>query len=99
MRYIEGHKKQIRLWGVDAPETHEAGYDRAKKKLLKLAKGEQLSCEVKDIDKYGRTVARCFQTNTAGVMQRRQEINKMMIVSGSTKEYCRFTKGFYGYCR
>ena len=56
--YIEGFEPQIRLWGVDAPERDESGYDRAKQQLNSLAYRQQLQCEQMDIDRYGRTVAR-----------------------------------------
>jgi endonuclease YncB( thermonuclease family) len=42
----------------------------------------------KDQDRYGRTVARCFLPNG-------QEINRLMIESGTAQEYVRFSRGFY----
>lgn len=89
--YLRGHKKQIRLWAVDAPETSEAGYQRAKDQLKSLAMGQHLSCYVQDVDKYGRTVARCEDKSG-------RDINKAMLDSGKANEYCRFSKNFYGHC-
>ena len=86
--YINGHKPQIRLWGVDAPERDEAGYDAATRQLSALAKGKRVRCDIIDRDHYGRTVARCFLSDG-------REINREMIESGTTTEYRRFTKGFY----
>ena len=96
--YIKGYGKQIRLWGVDAPETNEAGYSLAKNKLARLAKNRWLSCEIKDVDKYGRTVARCFPVNAEKQRLEREEINRALINSGVAKEYCFFSRGFYGRC-
>lgn len=86
--YINGHKPAIRLWGVDAPEKNESGHNAATATLKKLAQGKKLTCRKIAIDRYGRTVARCFLPNG-------QEINAAMIASGTASEYRRYTKGFY----
>ncbi|MFK7730513.1 MAG: thermonuclease family protein [Pseudomonadales bacterium] len=89
--YLQGHKKQVRLWAVDAPETSEAGYKSARAQLEKLALGEHLRCHIQDIDKYGRTVARCED-------EKGRDLNRAMLASGAAQEYCRWSKNFYGYC-
>jgi len=89
--YLHGYKKQVRLWAVDAPETNEAGFNEARSQLKQLALGKRLRCHVQDIDKYGRTVARC--EDEAG-----KDLNRAMLGSGTAKEYCRWSKNFYGYC-
>lgn len=86
--YLKNYQPQIRLWGVDAPEKKELGYNQARKQLIQLALNQKVSCEIVDIDKYDRSVARCFLENG-------NEINRMMIESGVAKEYLRFTKGYY----
>ncbi|MEM7304963.1 MAG: thermonuclease family protein [Pseudomonadota bacterium] len=86
--YLENYEPQIRLWGVDAPERDEPGYDRAKNYLRQLALSQTVDCEIVDTDKYKRSVARCYLSNG-------DEINRMMIESGAAKEYFRFTKGYY----
>jgi len=86
--YMNGHEPQIRLWGVDAPERDEAGFQAATDALHRLAEGKQLTCQQIDRDQYGRTVARCFLSDG-------QEINRMMIESGTATEYLRFSRGFY----
>lgn len=89
--YVRGAKKQIRLWAVDAPEKSEAGYDAARDELKRLAYGKVLQCVVRDIDKYGRTVARCEDAQG-------RDINKAMLASGKAQEYCRFSRNYYGFC-
>ena len=89
--YIEGHKPQIRLWGVDAPEKDENGYNAAKSYLTRIAKGKRITCEIMDTDRYGRTVGRCTRKDG-------KQINRMMIESGRAQEYCRYSKGYYGHC-
>lgn len=89
--YVQGQKTQIRLWGVDAPERDEPGYQRAKNALSSMAKNKHIRCATKDIDKYDRIVARCYLDNG-------KEINRQLLDSGVAKEYCRFTKNHYGHC-
>lgn len=89
--YIDGVKTQIRLWGVDAPEVDENNYAKATKTLVKFAKGETLKVLQVTTDKYGRIIGRCFLPDG-------REINELMIASGTTLEYCRFTKNYYGTC-
>ena len=94
--YLVGVKRQIRLWGVDAPELNKAGYFAARNALLRKVKGKRLRCITQDHDRYGRIVARCFlasKNNKSSL-----DINEWMIKSGTAKEYCYFTKGYYGYC-
>ena len=86
--YLSRYKPQVRLWGVDAPEKGQSGFNAATEQLKRLADGKKITCKVIDHDRYGRTVARCFLSDG-------QEINAAMIGSGTAKEYRRFTKGFY----
>ena len=90
--YLEGESRQIRLWGVDAPETDEAGYLSATNSLKQVALGKHVSCTQMDVDHYQRIVARC-------VLQDGSEINRIQINNSAIKEYCRFSKNFYGTCR
>ena len=87
--YITGYKQAVRLWGVDAPEQGDWGYAAAKSTLIKMAYGKYVSCRVKETDKYGRLVARCF------LVKGGQEINQMMIETKTTKEFSKFSGGFY----
>ncbi len=86
--YISGHKPQIRLWGVDAPERNEAGFHEATRALKNLAHGAQIHCNILDVDRYGRTVGRCFLPDG-------RDLSKAMIESKTAKEYTRFTRGYY----
>lgn len=86
--YIGREQAQIRLWGVDAPESDEPGYQAAKSALTRFAYGKRLKCRKITNDKYGRIVARCF-------LKDGREINRMMIESGTAQEFLRYSKGFY----
>jgi endonuclease YncB( thermonuclease family) len=71
VRVVDGDTLQVdgvtyRLWGIDAPEMHQACADdwpagRAATEHLRALIGEhQVSCEPRTLDRYGRTVALCL---------------------------------------
>lgn len=86
--YVDGHRPQVRLWGVDAPEQSESGFKAATDYLFLIAQSQPVTCRIIERDRYGRSVARCFLADG-------REINRMMIESGKAREYRRFSKGFY----
>ena len=94
--YLVGVQSQIRLWGVDAPELKKPGYYAARNALMKKVKGKRLRCVTQDHDRYGRIVARCFMAATKDMPV--LDVNEWMLKSGTAKEYCYFTKGYFGYC-
>ncbi len=89
--YLHGVRKQIRLWGINAPERNQPDYKQATSKLRSLTLHKRLNCYRQDTDKYGRTVARCENNNG-------EDISRSMLESGKAIEYCWFSKGFYGNC-
>lgn len=86
--YLHGRSQQVRLWGVDAPESGERGFQAATDTLARLAYGQRITCRQIDQDRYGRSVARCFLADG-------RELNRLMIESGTAREYRHFTRGFY----
>ncbi len=92
--YLRGQQRQIRLWGVDAPERNKTGYWSARRALNSLTKNQRVSCFPKELDRYGRIVSRCFLGgDRSGV-----ELNRQLLTWGVAKEYCYFTRGVYGFC-
>lgn len=89
--WITGADKQIRLWGVDAPERGEPGYHEATELLTSMALDKKVTVLQLDTDTHGRLVARVF-VRTSGT---KVELNKKMIDSRLANEYLKFTKGFY----
>ncbi|MEK7266390.1 MAG: thermonuclease family protein [Pseudomonadota bacterium] len=87
--YLDGVPTRIRLWGVDAPERDEEGFDEATQTLALLVKGETLSCEHIDTDAYQRIVARCYFKDG-------RDLSEQMIDSGAATEFLRYTRGYYG---
>lgn len=85
---LKGNRQRIRLWGVDAPESDHRGGNASTSYLNALTHGQNVICKQIDVDRYGRSVARCFLPDG-------REINRLMIDSPHAKEYRRFSKGFY----
>src|SRR5437879_1202181 len=52
-----GVAERVRLWGIDCPEGHQAFGTRAKQFTSRRAFGTNVTVIVKDVDRYGRTVA------------------------------------------
>ena len=92
--YLAGQQRQIRLWGVDAPERNKPGYWSARRVLNNLTNNQRVSCFPKELDRFGRIVSRCFLSeDRSGV-----ELNRQLLERGVAREYCYFSRGFYGFC-
>lgn len=87
---------RIRLWGVQAPErrdycqrAQQAAFrcdDVGRDFVIRLSAGG-LTCEPKDLDKYGRTVARC--TTEDG-----RDISRALVQAGYALAYRRFSRDY-----
>ncbi len=88
---LSGESRRIRVWGLDAPEWDQRGGSAATSTLRSLISSSTLRCDILDIDRYGRLVARC-------VLPDGRDIAAAMIRSGAAAEYCRFSRGYYGTC-
>jgi micrococcal nuclease len=53
-----GQSERVRLYGIDAPEGGQAFGTRARQFLSELVFGKVVEVEVRDLDRYGRTVGR-----------------------------------------
>lgn len=89
---LHGVERPIRVWGLDAPERDEPGASAATSTLRRLVAGQDLTCRVRDIDRYGRIVGQC-------VLPDGRDIAAQMIAAGVAREYCYFSGGYYGTCR
>lgn len=81
----------IRLWGIDAPEMSETGGSAAKRGLRQLTGRAQLTCNVKDTDRYGRIVAQCYLPDGRDVVCE-------LIEAGHAEEWVKYSRGVYGRC-
>ena len=86
---------KIRLHGIDAPELNQdCNYDnkkwkcgqQSKKFLLNLINLDEVSCQVKTVDRYQRYIAICFVNNL--------NINEMMVKNGWAIAYRYYSKDY-----
>lgn len=81
---VKGREKEIRLYGIDAPERKQAFGQKAKGEITALCVGKSLDIEELDQDSYGRAVA--------WVEVNGRSVNEMMVASGYAwvyRAYCR----------
>lgn len=81
---IDGQR--IRIHGIDAPERNQPGGDRAIYAMEQIVWGQSVVCEKQDIDRYGRTVAKCF----VGSM----DIGERMVRDGLARAYLRYSRDY-----
>ena len=89
--WISGQDVRIRVWGLDAPETNRPGGSAATAAMTRLISGQTLHCRQRDIDRFGRIVGQCFLPDG-------RDITREMIRSGTSTEFCRFSRNYYGTC-
>jgi endonuclease YncB( thermonuclease family) len=87
---IQGYPWPIRIWGIDAPERDTNAGVTARVFVERLIKGQNLTCEKVVVDRYQRTVAKCFLGD--------QDIARLILGASHAREYCSFSNGFYGRC-
>lgn len=79
--------ERVRLWGIDAPERGQPGGPEATHELLGLA-GMGVTCQPVEKDRYGRTVAKCFDRH--GV-----DVGREMVRRGRAWDYTEYSGGAY----
>lgn len=87
---------RIRLWGVQAPErrdycqrAEQAAFrcdDVGRDFVIRLS-ADGLTCEPLDIDRYGRTVARCVTADG-------RDISRALVRAGYAMTYRRFSRDY-----
>lgn len=87
---------RVRLFGVDAPEKHQTCLDAQGKSwdcgawAIEQARahweGRQAACEALDIDRYGRTVARCEVGD--------EDIGAMLVAGGMALAYREYSTDY-----
>ncbi len=79
-----GGKKEIRLYGVDAPEFDQPYGRQARACLKKLVLQKTVTVEAIEIDTYGRTIAKIDAAEGC--------VNELLIAEGCAWVYTRFCK-------
>ncbi len=94
---IEVAGQRIRLHGIDTPEKAQtcqlegvpwACGVAAWGELVQLVAGTRLTCETRDVDRYGRVVAVCSADG--------QDINAVMVAQGWALAYRQFSDDYVG---
>jgi len=78
----DGAQVEVRLLGIDAPEGGQAFGNVSKRALSNLAFGRMVVVEVREIDRYGRSVARVTADGT--------DIGLEMVRGGFAWHYARY---------
>ncbi len=81
----DGDVIRIRLHGIDCPESGQPFGTRARQFTGDLAFGKQVSVVVRDIDRYGRTVAEI-------VLPDRRSLNRELVKAGLAWWYSRYAR-------
>lgn len=89
--------ERVRLWGVDAPERDQSCEDAAGRPyacgqqaaaaLSDLIAGRAVTCNQRDIDHYGRTVAQCSADG--------EDLAGRLVREGHALDYTRYSRGAY----
>ncbi len=85
---IKIQKKQVRLFGVDAPEINHPYGKKAKWALVSLCKGQRVRAEVTAEDAHGRTVAKCY-------LEDGRDLSAEMVKLGMAIDWPKFSDGKY----
>jgi micrococcal nuclease len=80
---------KIRLWGVDAPEKNQPGFQEAGDFLRQEFQFSSVSCLVHARDNFSRLVAQCTRDKDD------QDVGALIIRSGKARDYKRYSKGYY----
>jgi len=94
---LEIHGTRIRLWGIDAPESTQLcrGEDslryrcgaKSANDLDTFIARRLVSCQARDLDRYGRTVATCL----VGVI----DLGDWLVRNGFALDWPQYSKGRY----
>lgn len=83
-----------RIWGIDAPETHQACRDgwkaglEATAKMRELMAGHTVTCEARGHDRYGRTIGLCRADG--------QDLGAAMVSAGMAYAFTRYSSDYIG---
>lgn len=78
------HQTKVRLAEIDTPESKQPYGSRSKQALSDLVFGKAVQVEVRDIDRYGRTVGRVSVNGT--------DVNAAMVASGAAWVYRQYSR-------
>ena len=80
---IEAGGKTIRLWGIDAPESHTDKGPVATQFLKSFIKDRKLRCKFIEKDRYDRHVIHCYSDGS--------NVGSVMAQTGMAEHYSRYS--------
>jgi len=80
----DGKGEKIRLYGIDTPEEHQAFGKKAKQFTSGMVYGKTVEVEIKDTDRYGRSVALIYIDG--------QSLNEALVKNGFAWVYRKYCK-------
>jgi endonuclease YncB( thermonuclease family) len=83
-RRVDGRRVEVRLFGIDAPERHQAWNSRSRSALRELVEGESLRLRVVEVDRYDRLVAEVFLPDG-------RSVNAAQVAAGNAWVYRRYS--------
>lgn len=91
--------ERLRLYGIDAPELDQPCRDgrpcgaRARDHLAKFVGRNNLLCDKRDVDRYGRDVVQCYlaREGSEGKLERGADIARAMVRDGQAMAYREIT--------
>ena len=84
---IECGRAKVRIFGVDAPENGQSGGWESAQNLRALVQNQTLTCDERDIDRFGRTVAICYIGPVS--------IGAQMVENGWAWDFKKYSRGLY----
>lgn len=84
MRLLEGGKAEIRLAGIDTPEKAQPFGRAAGRRLAALCLGRAAEAEIRDTDRFGRTVGRLFCDG--------RDVGRVLIAEGLAWHFKRYAR-------
>ncbi len=81
-------KTQIRLFGIDAPESNHPFGKKAKWAMVALCKGQEIRAEITEQDAHGRTVAKCYLPDG-------RDLSAELVKQGLAIDWPKFSGGIY----
>lgn len=82
----KGEKIKVRFYGIDAPESKQKYGQYCTKMLSDFLANKQIKLDIKDKDKYGRSVAIVYANGL--------DINQQMVKNGCAWSYQNYTKKY-----
>jgi endonuclease YncB( thermonuclease family) len=83
---VIGHK-QIRLWGIDAPEMDTREGYLAKRYLRSVIEEKPVRCVEQGARVSSETMAKCYVGQV--------DIGEVMVLSGHARDWVQYSQGFY----